>query len=362
MSDMGQTWRAHVEEMLECVPFGFSLGEMVAKRREGFDGKTPSDYDDGMFGLASITPIGQETLPDAMSPWEIDREGNVLAVRQRDPVTGNVYEVPGWKLLHFTIHSRKRNPEGDSFLLNVWKDWRFRNNFEEMEGIGVERDVGGMPVVYPPREPTPAEAEDLMKQFGAVRQDEQAVIIMPGPKVTAQEPGWVLEPYGSSGQGRYNVREVIRDLDARILMRFFAQFLRLGQQGETGNRALVKGSQDFFSLGMKRVQQAMLEQWNGQMVPLLMLLNSERFAGRTADPKLSWNDPGVPDLDAIMKVYTEGERTRILTITQADEEHVRAIADLPDLPEGVEPELVRERPELTFPGGPGGLPGGPEDG
>ena len=360
LDDMNATWRSHVEEALECVPFGFSLGEMVFKRREGPQGKVRSDHDDGLVGLASITPIGQETIADAPTPWTTERDGTVTAVQQRDPVTGQINTVPGWKLLHFALQARKRNPEGESLLLDVWRDWRYRHNFEEIEGIGAERDVGGMPVVYPPREPTSAESTELKNQFGAMKQDEQAVVIMPGPKATPSEPGWLLEPYGGGGAARYNIREIIRDYDSRILMRFFAQFLRYGQQGETGNRALTQGAQDFLSLALRRVQQTMLEEWNGQMVPLLLELNSDAFAGLTALPKVTWNDPGVPDLDALMKVYEGGERTRILTITQADEDHLRAVADLPDLPEGVTPELVREKPEpALFPGGgvPPGAPG-----
>ncbi|MDP2662159.1 MAG: hypothetical protein Q8R28_15650, partial [Dehalococcoidia bacterium] len=78
IGDMTQPWTRHVEDALELLDFGFSLGEMVFKRREGLQGPDgPSDFDDGAIGLSYISPIGQETLGDAFEPWKLDRQGNV---------------------------------------------------------------------------------------------------------------------------------------------------------------------------------------------------------------------------------------------------------------------------------------------
>ena len=334
--DMDIGWHQHMDDALDALGYGFALSEIVLKRREGPDGAVQSDHNDGLLGVATLSPIGQETLDFA--PWQYADDGQTLeAVVQRDPVTGTLATVPAWKLLHFTIMSRKRNPEGESVLAALWRDWRFRRNFEELEGIGVERDIGGMPVLYPPSDLTTTEKSDAETQMKALRNDEAAYMLMPGPKAgtTGQNgpPGWLLEPY-ASGSKAYDVRKIIQDYDSRMLQRFFAMFLKLGQT-QTGSYALVQGSHDFFYLALRRIQQRLLSVWNGQLIPLLYQANTGAFRGLTALPTMTLSDPGKPDLEALVNLYREGVASGVLTLTATDEDHLRAVAGLPDRPEGV---------------------------
>lgn len=365
LEDMDVGFHEHQSDALEALDFGFALSEIVLKRREGADGAAPSDHNDGLLGLATLSPIGQETLDFA--PWQYADDGQTLAaVVQRDPVTGELKTVPAWKLLHVTLMARKRNPEGESVLAALWRDWRFRRNFEELEGIGVERDVGGMPVAYPPHELTTGEQTDINARMKALRNDEAAYVVMPGPKAgtTGQSgpPGWLLESY-ASGSKAYDVRKIINDYDARMLQRFFAMFLRLGQT-QTGSYALVQGSHDFFYLALRRIQQRLLAVWNGQLIPLLVQVNAGAFRGMTALPTLTLSDPGKPDIDALVNLYREGVAARALTLTAADEDHLRAVAGLPDRPDGVGEGPRDIPPGGAFPPSPfkaRALHAGPED-
>lgn len=324
--DLDAPWLDHVLEAMEALEMGFALSEMTLVSRE-----------DGLFGMGSLTPIGQETLSSTVTPWELGDHQELISVHQKPPSGDTTpIEIPAWKLLHFTLRSRKRNPEGESILAGVWRDWRMRTNFEELEGIGVERDVGGMPVIYPPTAPTEGEKTDIDTQMGALRNDQRGYIRMPGPKAGTTrdtEQGWTLEPY-ASGSKAYNVREIIKDYDIRILMRFFTQFLMLGMD-TGGTQALVKGSHAFLNLALRSIQQKLLAVWNRQLVPFMLSFNEGRFQGMTANPVITWSDPGAEDLQALTTLYTGLTASKVLTITKVDEDHVRAIVGLPDRPEGV---------------------------
>ena len=156
-----------------------------------------------------------------------------------------------------------------------------------------------------------------------LRNDEAVYVVAP--------PGTKIVPYGSSSKA-YDVRAIIRDKQGEILMRFFAQFLKLGMDNG-GTQALVKGSQEFFSLALQGLQQVMLETWNQQLVPFVFRFNS--FPGMTALPVITWNNPGKVDILALLESYSKGVGARVLTPNEADEDHVRAVMDLPDRPAGV---------------------------
>lgn len=303
-----QSWRNHVQGALEAIDFGWALAEIVLEKR-----------DDGHLWLKNLEPRGQETLYQ----WEFGEDDSIGAFVQQDPNFGKLFTIPMEKCLHFTLHGRKGNPQGRSLLQTVWRSWRYLRNLEELEAIGVERDVGGMPVAELPEGViTDADRTALKNALKGLKVDEEEYLIVPhGLKIT---------PYGG-GNKMYNVAEVIQRKKQEILMRRFAQFLMLGMD-KVGTQALVAGSQDFFSLGLIAIQQELLEVWNERLIPYLFKFN--RFSGMTALPQLTWADPGKVDVTALLDGYQKGVSSGVITVIREDEERVRTAMGLPDLPEG----------------------------
>ena len=305
-----QSWRSHVSDALEALDFGFYVGEIVFEKRE-----------DGRLWLGNIEPRGQETL----YRWEFDERDNMSAFIQQDPDTGVLYRLPAGKLVHIVLHGRKGNPQGTPLLRSLYRPWRFLKDLENMEGIGLERNVGGMPVATLPEEPITdddiAKVETALKNL---RYDEEMYLLVPhGMEVHAY--GW-----------EHNVAQLSATIERKqkeILMRGFAQFLKLGMDN-VGTQALVKGSQDFFALSLRSIQQELLERWNQQLVPLLFALNPGLFDGMSGLPEITWNDPGAVDPEALLNSWQTGVNAKVLTPTREDEEHIRAVLDFPDLPEG----------------------------
>jgi hypothetical protein len=50
----------------------------------------------------------------------------------------------------FRTKSRKGSPEGKSILRNAYRSWYFKRRIQEIEGIGIERDLAGFPTLTAP--------------------------------------------------------------------------------------------------------------------------------------------------------------------------------------------------------------------
>lgn len=306
-----QTWRSHVIDMLEAPKFGFALGEIVLEKRK-----------DGRLWIKNIDPRGQETL----YKWEFDDFDSTTAFVQRNPDGGKIVSIPIQKTVHMVFNGRKGNPQGRGMFRVLFRTWRFLKNLENLEGIGLERNVGGMPVATLPIEPLSADDITALKAaLRDLRMDEEAYLILPN--------GLEINPYS----GTINVAQMGMVIDRKqkeILQLGFAQFIKLGM-GDVGTQALVKGSQDFFSLGLQAIQQQFLDTWNSQLVPFLFRFNEHTFPGMTGFPKITWADPGKVDIEAVLNSYNIAASIKAMTPTKQDEEHFRGLLDMPDLPDGV---------------------------
>ena len=325
-----QTWRSYVRDGLEAMDFGFALGEVVMEKRE-----------DGRLWLRNIEPRGQETL------WKWEYEDDIpVAFIQQTELGWRSDPIPLEKCIHIVWGGRKGNPQGKSLLRSLFRPWKFLKNLENFEGIGIERDVGGMPVVRfpdPEKWHGPTSTTELRTIFEdalkGLRQDEEAWLLEP--------PGSRIDPY-AAGQKTYNIREAIVAKQKEILMRVFAQFLFLGME-QVGSQALVQGDQDFFSLALLAIQQELQETWQQQLVPLLFRFN--RFPGMTVEPQITWSSPGKIDVAAFIAAYAQGTQAQLITPLRQDEEKARALLDLPDLPEGQGEgprQVVPEFPQLPI--------------
>ena len=312
MNSMGrQTWVSHTEDALDFIDFGFNVSAINLEKRA-----------DGRIWLANLEPRGQETLYQ----WGFSEDGKgdeVELFRQQDPNgTGTIFDVPMNQCIHFRFRGRKGNPQGRSLLRSLFRSYKFMRNLEDLEAIGVERDVGGMAVAKLTEGDLSDEDMATLKQtLKNLRRDEQLYLIEP---VGVDMRAW------AGGSKIYDVNQIIERYQKLTLMRFFAQFLKLGMDS-VGTQALVKGAHDFFTLALEGVQRYLLEAWNQQLVPYLFKWNA--WPGLTDYPKIVWEKPGKPDLAGLVNYLNTSVGAKLFTPTDIDEDHLRALADMPELPE-----------------------------
>ena len=318
-------WESHVEEMLTCIDFGFSISERVL----GY-------MDDGKIGVRQLNHIPAIYM-DWYQPWVVQR-GELVGIRQQMIYEGRRYSqaVPYNRLLHFKYAERNNQPDGRSPLVACWSDWKNRRNLEEFEMIGVEHDTGGTPIVYPPRAIDEAKAQDVLDRILDVKLGGNIGIMMPGRKAgirywdedTNDEPAWLVEAYAGREGGVAGARPIIKDLGKRILSTVFMQWSQLGQDS-SGSFALARVTMDFFLLNLMRLQERMVSVWQRELVQKLYQYNL-RFYPQAKCPKLTWNPPRLQDLRAQAQVFAELAAMGILEPTNLDGAFFRSIMGMPD--------------------------------
>ena len=135
--------------------------------------------------------IGWKKLPirsqDTLDRWLFNLVGDIVGLVQRPFSQPKAREIPNEKLLLFRTTSRKNSPQGVSMLRNAYRPWFFKKRIEEIEGIGIERDLAGLPVAHVPAEILSSDAgteetalrTELKKIIRNIRRDEQEGVLFP---------------------------------------------------------------------------------------------------------------------------------------------------------------------------------------
>ena len=253
------------------------------------------------------------------------------------PPDYQVRTIPKTKALHFVTKSNKDNPEGRSVLRSCYRDWYFKKRIQEFEGIGVERDLVGLPILTPPEgvdiwdDSNPnmsavrSIAELLVKN---IRRDAKEGVVIPG--------GWKLELLSSGGQRQLDVGKIIERYDTRIAMTVLADFVFLGHQHE-GSFALSSDKTELFSVALGTFMNIICDVFNSQAIPQLIQLNGSPFKGISDFPHMVHSDVEKQDVEKFINGVTSVVNAGILTPT---EELAKTVCHVLDLPEPVISESV----------------------
>ena len=330
MNDMQDTWIDTISEILSFLTYGWSYHEIVYKRRCGNtkDARTKSKYDDGLIGWKKLPIRAQETLYQ----WEYDEEDNLLGMTQLPPPDYRQCTIPIEKALLFRTKSRKNNPEGRSILRNAYRSWYFKKRIQEIEGIGIERDLAGLPVISPKEENTVDlwndDDEDAKKMrnylelmVSGIRRDELEGVVMPY--------GFELQLLSSGGNRQFDTNAIINRYDNRIAMTVMADFLFLGHE-KTGSFALSSNKTELFAAAIGAFLDIICETFNSHGIPALIDINGEHFAGITDYPKLVHGDIEDADIEKVAAFIKDMTGVGILIPDDALEDYVRRVGRLPE--------------------------------
>lgn len=327
MSDMSETWTDTISEILSMLIYGWSAHEIVYKRRMGKnkDPRLNSKFTDGLIGWQKLPIRAQETLYE----WEYDENDNLVGMTQLPPSHYSTITIPIEKLLLFRTKSRKGNPEGKSILRSAYRSWYFKKRIQEIEGIGVERDLAGLPVmtapegmdIWDPEDPdmirTRAEAEKYVRE---IRRDSMEGVVIP--------EGWKLELLASGGKRNFDTNAIIERYDTRIAMTVLADFIMLGHSG-SGTYNLGTDKSQLFTVAVGAYLDIIAEVFNNKAIPNLIDMNGEYFNGITEYPRLIHGEIENRNLgelgDFVQKMVTTG----VISPDDTLETYLRDAAKLP---------------------------------
>jgi len=280
MDDMDESWGSFICEVLSMLPYGFSFHEIQYKVRRGpleKDKKFYSKYSDGKIGWRAMPIRSQATLQE----WTFDpATGEAMEFVQdlsNTEVKGGMgaIKIPLAGNLLFKVKSNRGNPEGFSLLRRAYRSWFFKKYMEELEGIGVERQLAGIPVIQPDEntnlfDPDNADMVALrtwaQNLVSGLRQDRNHGVVLPF--------GWELKLLAPAATNALDTDKIIHRYDARIAMTMLADLVLIGSDG-TGSFALADTKKSLLTCSLEALLNSICEVLNKVAVPQLLIYNGE---------------------------------------------------------------------------------------
>jgi len=342
LDDMEKPFSEVINDILSFLPFGFSVHELVYKRRNG-PGKNPkfnSKFSDGHWAWRKLPCRAQDSIQRWIFDEEESSEGHITrsalrGVVQLPPQGGTEISIPVERFLLFRVNSKKDNPESRSVLRNAYRPWFFKKRIEEIEAIGIERDLAGIPIaLLPPMYMEDGATDDqkavlnsVKELVTSIRNNEQAGLVFP---LAYDESGNKLFDFKllgrENGSGKaFDTEQVIQRYDKRIAGTILADFILLGQQS-VGSFALSDNKTKLFASAIGAWLESIASVFNGQALPRLWDLNNWDLATM---PKLTFGDIEKRDLTSIADYFSKLVGSGAILPDEDLENWMRGLADAP---------------------------------
>ena len=288
------------------LTYGFSFHEIVYKTRRGpteRDSKFRSQYTDGRIGWQQLPIRSQASLQE----WDIDQNtGKILGFIQ-DPgqvgLNAKPVTIPIEGNLLFKTKASRGNPEGWSLLRRAYRSWYFKRYIEELEGIGIERSLAGIPVLAPPpdvplfdkdNEEMVAMLNWCQELVDGLRQDRNHGVIIPSTD-------WQLKLLGADGSAKaLDTDKIIRRHEYRIASSMLSDLILIGGDS-AGSFALAETKQSMLLSSLQAIIGSIAATLNSQAVPMLFAVNNwqlEKLPKITAD---DLEQPSASDIALILR-------------------------------------------------------------
>lgn len=286
-----QPFKDVVSEMMSVLQFGWYWGEVTFKRRLGWQPpaqvqlgpggemrvsapvRPSSRFEDGRWGWHKIAGRAQDTLYN----WVFDDHGGVLAMVQQAPPNWNLVTIPVSKSIHLRTTSRGNNPEGQSIFRRAYRPWYFKKTIEEIQAVGIERDLAGLPVLkvpselLRPKDQLTAEQstlrDSLEKTVRNIRRGAQEGVLMP-----SDNSEYDLSLLSTAGRRQFDTKAILEYYDQRIAMMALADVILLGHE-RVGSFALASSKTHMLAVAIGAWLDMIQDQFNRRAIPQLLQVN-----------------------------------------------------------------------------------------
>ena len=332
LNDMSDSWDATLTQILSMLIYGYAFHEIVYKVRGG-DSKDPqrrSKFSDNKIGWRKFAIRGQETLWQ----WMFDAEGGIQGMVQSDPSASiNIKAIPIEKALLFRVKNDKNNPEGRSLLRNAYRSWYFKHRIEEIEAVGIERDLAGLPIAYIPPDYLSSTASADQVSFRNsieqivqnVKRNEQEGIVMPLMYDESGHKMFDLSLLSTGGSRQFDTDKIINRYDQRIAMSVLSDFILLGHD-RVGSYSLGTAKMDLWSMAVDAIANSIAEVINQYAIPRLLKLNGMDTARA---PYLTYGEVSHIDLTEIADYVSKLANSGLLMSDPNLEDYLRELGGLP---------------------------------
>lgn len=342
LDDMSESWQSTLSGIMTMVTYGWSYHEIVYKKRDGNsdDPTRKSKYTDGKIGWRKWAIRSQSSLMH----WLMDDQDGLQGMVQMTGF-GEQSVIPIEKSLLFRTTSLKGNPEGRPLIRSSYRPWYFKKRIEELEAIGIERDLAGLPVAFAAPKffsPTATEGEkallaELTRMVSTVKRNQAEGLVFP---VEYDEAGNRLIDFKlmtSGGSRQFDMDATIARYNQQIAMSMLADFIMLGHEN-VGSQSLGASKIDLWMMAVEAVARSIAEVVNSHAIPRLLALNGMRTDNI---PELVFgavDNVNLAEVGTFIKALADAG---VLTMDNGLEDYLRDIADLPPVD-----EEAREQEEM----------------
>ena len=349
MDDMEHSWQDFVQEVSSMNIYGFCANEIVLRKRLRSKG---SKYNDGKIGIQKL-PVRSQ---DSISEWNYDDDQNLIGLTQTVAKVGKSGRVllsskgdkitlPREKFLLFRLGKKKDSPVGDSPLKGCYYSWKYKTSVEELESVGMQRDLSGVPIAWIPPQLMATDADPEVQAQYAMWQNivrnthnnQQAGMVLPlmYDDITKQ-PLFKFELLKNDGGKAYDTKSIKEYYCNAILTALSADILLMGQSS-SGSYALgnIKGT--LAAMAVESKLKEICNVINQHLIPLMGRLNGWNV---TRLPTLAAEDLEAISLEEVSKFLQRVGSIGFLPRTPEVVNKVLDIIGLDALDEGVDLDEV----------------------
>lgn len=337
MDDMSMPWSSVIDEACSMFVYGYAPMEIIYKRRTGYDTEDPdlrSRFDDGLIGLRGISLRSQNTI----IRWEIDKADGSIDGLWQQPWSGPMVFIPTEKMLLFRTTEQRQNPEGRSILRTAYRSWHYKKRIENIEAIGIERDLAGFPVAYIPGtymdKSADAQQKGVYQMWSqlvtSIKRDAREGIVIPSDRDAQGNPLFELKLLSSGGSRAIDTSKIVDRYARAIATAVLADFIFLGQNA-VGSFALSSDKTALFATAIGAFMGSIADVFNRHLIPKLMAVNGWDLE---LAPRLVPEDIESPDISQIADFIQKlsGAGAQFFPDIEL-ENRLRSMSGLPPVPE-----------------------------
>lgn len=353
VDDMEHSWQDFIQEVSSMNTFGFCVNEIVLRKRLLSKG---SKYNDGKIGIKKL-PIRSQ---DSISKWEYNDDQELVGLEQTVSkigksgrvlvsAKGSTAVIPRNKFLLFRLGKKKDSPVGESPLRGCYYPWKFKNNVEELESVGLSRDLSGVPMAWIPPEMMDANADaETRAQYEMIKSivrninnNQQAGLVL--PMIYDQEtklPLMKFELLKNEGGKAYDTTKIKDYYCKAILTALSADLLIMGQSS-TGSYALGNIKNTLSAIAIETKLKEICNVLNQHLIPMLGKLNGWNLSRL---PSITVDDLESVSLEEVSKYVQRLGTSGFLAPTLDVVNKLRNLLGLEDLPEDTDLSLLLPPP------------------
>lgn len=328
LHDMEVPFRQVILDSLSANTFGFSIQEKVFRRRNTNSG---SMYNDDKIALRKLSLRNQETIEKFIYD---NTTGEIVGVKQNLANVGNnswygrkltqpEVIIPRSKYMHVTVGNARGNPFGVSPLRNVYIADRFLSVIAEMEAVGAQRDLQGLPVLRVPAQLMSTDASPEQKAIlenlkGIIRNlqnNSQSGCIIPSTvDDTTRTPLFDIELLSTEGGKRnFDLNVIKHYYQNQIYSSLYTDILNMGNSNSGSfNLGTLKNS--LLGTAVEAILDGIVDAFNRDVIRHLYILNGWN---PTRACSLDYENLNPVDLDTLSKFL---QRVNSVSLLEPDRE------------------------------------------